>query len=265
MDKRLVLLVLIVACLFVGASAGVAPQAETEPVIVGVPRDFYPEYAIGPDDRPEGFGVDVMNAVAKRAGLSVTYRVFPTWSETLAALERGEIDLIPVVVITPGREKSLLFTRPVLTSPMSIFVRRDAENIQDLADLAGRRMGVIKGGPVPEWLGKLERGPILVPYPRLQDEMFALLLGEVDAIPPFEDSAWKVAERAGVADRLKVVSKPYAEAKRAIALRRDLPGLRDRLDVAVADLLNSPEYSSIYAAWHAEPPSFWTTTRATWI
>ena len=183
MDKRLVLLVLIVACLFVGASAGVASQAETEPVIVGVPRDFYPEYAIGPDDRPGGFGVDVMNAVAKRAGLSVTYRIFPTWSETLAALERGDIDLIPVVVITPAREKSLLFTRPVLTSPMSIFVRRDAENIQSLADLAGRRMGVIKGGPVPEWLGKLERGPVLVPYPRLQDEMFALLLGEVDAIP----------------------------------------------------------------------------------
>ena len=95
--------------------------------------------------------------------------------------------------------------------------------------------------------------------------MFALLLGEVDAIPPFEDSVWKVAEKAGVADRLKVVGKPYAEAKRAIALRRDLPGLRDRLDVAVADLLNSPEYSSIYAAWHAEPPSFWTATRATWI
>ena len=116
------------------------------------------------------------------------------------------------------------------------------ENIQRLADLAGRRVGVIKGGPVPEWLGKVERGPILVPYPRLQDEMFGLLLGEVDAIPPFEDSAWKLAERAGVADQLKVVGEPYTEAKRAIAVRRDLPGLRDRLDAAVADLLNSPEY-----------------------
>ena len=265
MDKRLVLLVLIAACLFVGASAGVASQAETEPVTVGVPRDFYPEYAIDAEDRPEGFGVDVMNAVAKRAGLSVTYRVFPTWSETLAALERGDIDVIPVVVITPARESRLLFTRPFLTSRMSIFVRRDAENIQGVADLAGRRMGVIKGGPVPELFGEEERRPVIVPYGRLQDEMFGLLLGEVDAIPPFEDSAWKVAERAGVADRLKVVGEPYTEAKRAMAVRRDLPGLRDRLDAAVADLLNSPEYSSIYAAWHAEPPSFWTTTRATWI
>ena len=105
--KRLALLVFITigACLFVGAFAGHPARAETEPVIVGVPRDFYPEYAIGPDDRPEGFGVDVMNAVAKRAGLSVTYRVFTTWSETLAALERGDIDLIPLVVITPASRK----------------------------------------------------------------------------------------------------------------------------------------------------------------
>src|SRR5512147_2610219 len=155
--KRLAVLVLVtVACL--GHFVGHPARAKTEPVIVGVPRDFYPEYAIGPDDRPGGFGVDVINAVAKRAGLSVTYRVFATWSETLASLERGDIDLIPVVVITPAREKSLLFTRPVLTSPMSIFVRREAENIQSLADLAGRRMGVIKGGQVvPEWLGKGER------------------------------------------------------------------------------------------------------------
>ena len=117
--KRFALLVLVTigACLFVGAFAGHPARAQTEPVIVGVPRDFYPEYAIGADDRPEGFGVDVMNAVAKRAGLSVTYRVFTTWSETLAALERGDIDVIPVVVITPARESRLLFTRPVLTSP----------------------------------------------------------------------------------------------------------------------------------------------------
>ena len=202
--KRLALLVFIIIGVVTAISGGQPARADTEPVIVGVPRDFYPEYAIGPDDRPEGFGVDVMNAVAKRAGLSVTYRVFATWSETLAALERGDIDVIPVVVITPARESRLLFTRPFLTSSMSIFVRRDAENIQGVADLAGRRMGMIKGGPVPELFGEAERRPVLVPYGRLQDEMFGLLLGAVDAIPPFEirpgwwprELAWPIGSRS---------------------------------------------------------------------
>ena len=123
--KRFAFLVIIGACLIVGAFAGHWVHAETEPVIVGVPRDFYPEYAIDAEDRPEGFGVDVMNAVAKRAGLSVTYRVFTTWSETLAALERGDIDVIPLVVITPGRESRLLFTRPVLTSLSALAEQRE--------------------------------------------------------------------------------------------------------------------------------------------
>jgi ABC-type amino acid transport substrate-binding protein len=33
------------------------------------------------------FSIDLMNAVAKRAGLSVTYRVFEAWSDLIAALE----------------------------------------------------------------------------------------------------------------------------------------------------------------------------------
>ena len=44
--KRLAVLVLVTigACL---SFAGQRARAETEPVIVGVPRDFYPEYTIG--------------------------------------------------------------------------------------------------------------------------------------------------------------------------------------------------------------------------
>lgn len=202
--KQLAVLVLVAIGACLGAAAAHA-AAEAEPVTVGVPHDLYPEYAISADDRPGGFGVDVINAVAKRAGLSVTYRVFPTWSDTLAALEHGEIDLIPVVTIIPAREQTLLLTRPVLTSSISIFVRQDEENIRSVAELAGRRMGVIKGGSAPEWLGKGEAAPIIGPYSRVQDEVFALLLGEVDAIITVENSVWKLAESVGVAHRIKVV------------------------------------------------------------
>jgi ABC-type amino acid transport substrate-binding protein len=184
--KRLAVLVLVMvgALLVVGASAGGAARAQTEPVIVGVPRDFYPEYAIGPDDRPGGFGVDVMNAVAKRSGLRITYRVFETFSDLLGALEGGDIDLIPIVVITPARESRMLFTRSVLMSRISIFARQGAGNIEGVADLAGRRVGVIKGGLVSQSLGEGEKkSPVLLPYGRLQDELFALLLGELTPSP----------------------------------------------------------------------------------
>ena len=72
--KRLALLIIVGACLIVGASAGHSAQAEPEEVVGAVARDFYPEYVVDADGRPGGFGIDLMNEVAKRAGSSVTYR-----------------------------------------------------------------------------------------------------------------------------------------------------------------------------------------------
>ena len=130
--KRLALLVFVIigALLIVGASAGHAAQAETKEVVAAVAHDFYPEYVVDADGRPGGFAIDMMNAVAKRAGLSVTYRVFETWSDLIAALERGDADLVPVVSVTRAREGRMLFTRPVVTSPASLFVRQDTDDIR---------------------------------------------------------------------------------------------------------------------------------------
>ena len=141
--KRSVLLVVVIVgpLLIAGASAGHSVQAEPEEVVGAAARDFYPEYVVDADGRPGGFGIDLMNAVAKRAGLSVTYRVFETWGDLIAALERGDADVVPLVSITRGREERMLFTQPVVTSPSSLFVRQDTGDIRDWTDLAGRSVG----------------------------------------------------------------------------------------------------------------------------
>ena len=265
--QRLDLLVfaIIGAVLIVGAFAGRAARAESEKVVAAVARDFYPEYVVDADGHPGGFAIDMMNAVAKRAGLSVTYRVFETWADLIAALERGDADVIPVVSVTRAREGRMLFTRPLVISPLSLFVRQETDDIRAWADLAGRRVAVIAGGVSEEILSERETSARLVPYARLQDALFDLLSGEVDALVSFQGSVWKVSERARLADRIKVVGEPLTEAKRAIAVRQDLPVLRDRLDAAVADFLASRRIRKIYSKWYAAAPSFWTATRMTWL
>ncbi len=265
--KRLDLLVfaIIGAVLIVGASGGRAARAETKEVVAAVTRDFYPEYVVDADGRPEGFAIDMMNEVAKRAGLSVTFRVFESWSDLIAALERGDADLIPVVSVTRAREGRMLFTRPVVTSPASLFVRQDTDDVRGLSDLTGRRVAVIEGGFSAEMVSERIPKARLVTYARLKHALFDLLSGEVDALVSFESSVWRVGERARLADRIKLVGQPLAEVKRAIAVRQDLPGLRDRLDAAVADLLSSSEYRKLYSEWYAAAPSFWTAGRVGWM
>jgi ABC-type amino acid transport substrate-binding protein len=266
MGRRLASFVLITtgAFLAIGVTTGHPAQAEPEEVVAAVARDFYPEYVIEADGHPGGSSTDLMDAVAKRAGLSVTYRVFEAWADLIAALERGDADVVPLVSITRAREARMLFTRPLVTSPSSLFVRQDSGDIGDWADLAHRRVGVIAGGVSEELLSEREKSARLVPYARLQDALFDLLSDRIDALVSFESSVWKVSESAHLADRIKVVAEPLAEARRAIAVRRDLPALRDQLDAAVADFLNSSEYRELSAKWYAAAPSFWTPERIAW-
>ncbi len=56
------------------ALAGPARSAPPEPraVTVGIPQSFPPYYELDADGNPVGFAVDVMDAVAERAGFEVS-------------------------------------------------------------------------------------------------------------------------------------------------------------------------------------------------
>ena len=264
--KRLALgFITIGACLFFGAFAGLPARAETKEVVAAVAHDFYPEYVVDADGRPGGFAIDMMNEVAKRAGLSLTYRVFDTWADLIVALERADADLVPAVAVTRAREGRMLFTRPLVMSRVSLFVRQDTDDVRGWSDLAGRGVAVIEGGFSAEILSERNPSARLVPYAPLKHALFDLLSGEVDALVSFESSVWKVGERARLADRIKVIGEPLTEVGRAIAVRRDLPGLRDRLDAAVAEFLNSSEYRKLYSEWYAAAPPFWNPGRIGWL
>ncbi len=248
----------------VGIGMAAAADAETTPVIVAVAQDLYPEYSLNADGRPVGFAVDMMNAVAKRAGLNITYRVMEGWPDVITTLEQGAADVIPIVAMTSARKQRMLFTRPLVTSPISVFVREDADS-RGWTDLNGRRVAVISGGFSAEFLGENYPRTRLLPYAQLKHALFDLLSGEVDALVSFDAAVWKVADHARVADRIKVLGGPIAESQRAIAVRQDLPGLRDRLDDVVAGFIKSPDYAQLYAKWYAASPSFWTTERIGWL
>ena len=162
----------------------------------------------------------MMDALAKRAGLTVTYHVFQTWTDLLAALERGDADVVPVLSITPARQERMLFTSPVLSSPASLFVQQDSAAIRGWSDLAGRRVGVIASGVSGQLLAAGHQSAVVVPYGRLQEALFSLLSGEVEALVSFQSSVWKVSERARVSDRIKTVGDPLTEVERAIGPAR---------------------------------------------
>lgn len=52
-------------------------------VIAGMPRNWPPQYNVDADGKPAGFAIDVMDAIAARAGVRVTYKVYKDLPEKI--------------------------------------------------------------------------------------------------------------------------------------------------------------------------------------
>jgi two-component system sensor kinase FixL len=236
-----------------------APQpGGANEIRVGVLENFPPHYLTNTDTgKPEGFAIDIMDAVAREAGLSVKYVIYPTWPNLNAALQRREIDVIANIGITKARARWAAFTRPVETFPVSIFVREADETIRSADDLAGKRVSV-RVDNVGVTLMKKYPTVDSVVHDTWEQALLALLSGDTDGFVYPKNVLLKLAQEAGLVSRIKAVEPPLLEIKRAIGVRPDRPELLVQLDHAVEALLPTTEYHAIFLKWYGETPPFWT-------
>jgi PAS domain S-box-containing protein len=239
-------------------------HAVVRDVVAAVPENFPPHYNIDQTGKPGGFAVEVMNEVAKQADLRVTYKVYPNWPEVFAALRRGEADLIPNIGITAERQLDFQFTVPLESFSIAMFVRDTTDDIEVIEDIKGRAVGALAGNVAIHLLKQKGITDMRI-YEHINDALFALLAGEIDVLACPDTVAWRLARRARVDNRIKVVREPLKEIKRAIAVRKGNEALLLRLNTALPVFLHSDAYKSIYVKWHGAPIPFWTPARLSWL
>ena len=235
--------------------------AASEPVTAAALRHWPPQYRME-DGRPSGFAIDVMDAVAQRAGVAVDYRVFDTFPEAVAALREGRVDVIPNMGITPQREAFARFTVPVETFRVVWFVR-SASTVDDLDDLRGRPVGVVEANVAKSLLAPAD-GIEVRTFPSLEEAVFALLDGQLAALVYPRPVVEKLLRDSGLAARVRVVGEPLVEIRRGIAVRADRPALHRRLDAAANAFVGSADYRRLYSRWYGAPAPWWTPQRVAW-
>ncbi|NQU43246.1 transporter substrate-binding domain-containing protein, partial [bacterium] len=108
------------------------------PLKVGGDAHFPPYEYLNQNGEPDGFDVELMEALARVMNLSIDLEL-GRWSEIRARLEAGEIDAIPGMIRSKDREVLLDFSEPFLTLSYAIFLRKDS-TISSLAELRGRNI-----------------------------------------------------------------------------------------------------------------------------
>jgi len=260
-SRRCVLLALIVCMAGVASSGGEAAEGQKKiQKVTAVYHCDYPPVSFldKSTDKPSGFFVDIMESVAARTGLQVSYICRHSWPEMMSAIQSGEADL-GALLKSEEREKTLLFSAPIDITPLSFFARSkssvDARRVP-----AGYTVGCISGSMSYE---QLKNKPTLHLHTvgSYQEGIFSLLAGEYDLFAGEESMILKQARETRLDDRIKKVGKPFVERERGFAVHKDNVQLVQLLNEVLPRLVGSQEYQDIYLKWYGTPTPYWTIRR----
>ncbi|RZS58359.1 transporter substrate-binding domain-containing protein [Sphaerotilus mobilis] len=219
-------------------------RADVPAVVPGTPAlpvvRFAPEADYGPfvyrdaDGRIRGLSVDLLDQVARHAGVSMQTLPARPLAEILAGAQRGEVDLITSLRPTPERAAYLGFTRPYVQVD-AIAVGRAGTPGPDLRDLSGRKVAVGAGYAVEHFVRQAY--PQVV-WQGVADDRVGLALlraGQVDAAVADVASVHFIVTQQGwpalALGRPVGFSYPLS-----FAWRKDLPELGAALEAGLAAL-----------------------------
>lgn len=138
------ILIVIVVCTTVFMLQAVEAHAQREPVTVGLfennPMCFTDE-----SGRPAGIFIEVVEYVAEQEGWALQYEK-GSWSDLLARLERGEIDVLPSMAVSEERLNLYTFNAiDVFNNWAEVYVGRTS-GITSLLDLKEKRIATLRDG-----------------------------------------------------------------------------------------------------------------------
>ncbi|WP_221075852.1 transporter substrate-binding domain-containing protein [Agarivorans aestuarii] len=183
----------------------------------------------------KGVAKDIVATFAAKFDLDTHVERFSSWSETYNALVEGEIDFMPGVIVTPERKQQLLFTNPTYTLDYVIHTQLGERLFNEIDELEGYKVGVVKGGGIGEILKKNHPSIQLVEYLTLENTILALSKGQVDAIIENPVIVQYHVDSLGLSN-LKSTGKTKYSMRQAIAVHPSKPELVSLLNKTLAHI-----------------------------
>jgi len=229
-------------------------SAQTRPLVVGSSATYPPFAYETPSRQIVGFDVDVIQAIAQKAGLAVRIVNTP-FTGVFASLDNGDLDLvISGVTITDRRRQSYDFTAPYFEARQLIAVPA-ASAVSTLQDLTGKKVGVVTGSTADDVASRTfgKTSPNIRRFDTTPLIVAELVAGGVDAaIGDNGVIAYRVQEHKG----LKTVNDPaFPKEYFGIVVKKGNTTLRDRLNAGLAAIVADGTYARLYRTWFkTEPP-----------
>ncbi len=239
------------------APAATAPApAPAKVYVVGTDAAYAPFESQNEKGEIVGFDIDVVQAIAAKAGIQVKFVNTP-WEGIFNTLQQGDRDMIvSAVTITDERKQTMDFSDPYFDAAQLIAVK-DTSKVTKFADLKKLKVGVQTGTTGDEAVSKL-MGKTSTSIKRFESTPLALKeleSGGVDAVVADNGViAHYVANNPG--GKFKTVSdKEFVPEQYGIAVKKGNAELLGKLNQGLAAIKADGTYNQIYAKYFGAPPA----------
>ena len=230
------------------ASTAAPPPAKV--YVVGTDAAYAPFESQNEKGEIVGFDIDVVSAVAKKAGIEVKF-VNPPWEGIFNNLQQGDRDLlVSAITITDERKQTMDFSAPYFDAQQLIAVKQDSK-VAKFDDLKKLKVGVQTGTTGDEVVTKLI-GKTSTSVKRFESTPLALKeleSGGVDAVVADNGVVIHyVANNAGA--KFKTISDTsFTPEQYGIAVKKGNAELLEKINKGLADIKADGTYDKIYAQY----------------
>lgn len=238
------------------ASAPAPTPAPAKVYMVGTDAAYAPFESQNEKGEIVGFDIDVVTAVAKKAGIEVKFVNTP-WEGIFNTLQQGDRDLlVSAVTITEERKQSNDFSNPYFDAQQLIAVKANSK-ISKFDDLKKLKVGVQTGTTGDEVVSKLQ-GKTSANIKRFESTPLALKeleAGGVDAVVADNGVVINYVANNAASKFKTVADKAFAPEQYGLVVKKGNAELLGLLNKGLADIKADGTYDQIYAKYFGATPA----------
>ncbi|OVE80813.1 hypothetical protein BVY04_04840 [bacterium M21] len=220
------------------------------PVIrVVLDPDWAPVEFMDEDGEYHGMSLDYLSQLEELIGVKFEICKGLKWQEAISRVQQKEADMFVSVAKTAEREQFAVFTETYTTMPINIFARSDVSYVGNLRALHGKKVAVIGGYAIHDWLKRDYPEIELVPVQSIPIALGALERGKVYA---FVGNVVTTSYYIGKFRKydIRVAGETEYQNNQCMAVRNDWSILAGILQKGL-DAISISEKDSIYNRWMA--------------
>jgi polar amino acid transport system substrate-binding protein len=224
---------------------GCAP--ETTKVIVATDATWPPfEYIDEETKEIVGFDIDVMTAIAEKAGIEIEFRNV-AWDPLLAGMALCQYDAaISSITITEARKEQFLFSDPYFFAGQIVTVLIDNTEIASKYDLSGKVAGAQIGTTGSFEIEKIG-GATLRTYDDIGLAFQDLMNGQIDAV--VADNPLALGYVGEYPDKLKTVGDVFTDENYGIAVCKTNTDLVEKINDGLRAVIEEGLIEELVEKW----------------